>query len=44
MTRYLLNPFSTAGLVALVVDGSTLLALVATVAVRKAFLTPDLLT
>ncbi len=37
MTRYLLNHFSTTGLVMLVVGGSTLVALVATVALRKAY-------
>ncbi len=37
MTLYLLNNFSTAGLVALIVGGSTLVAMAATVAVRKAF-------
>ncbi|MGH8902095.1 MAG: hypothetical protein ACRDYA_10530 [Egibacteraceae bacterium] len=35
MTLYLLNHFSTAGLITLVVGGSTLVALVATVVVRK---------
>jgi hypothetical protein len=37
LTRYLLNEFSTAGLVLLVVGGSTLVALVATLAIRKVF-------
>lgn len=37
MTLYLLNNSSTAALVALIVGGSTLVALAATVAVRKAF-------
>lgn len=40
MTLYLLNNFSTLGLVTLIVGGSTLLAIVTTVAIRKVF--PDL--